>query len=674
MTGSNCFDFTVRLGHGVDVREADLAVYNVSRGTSRLDHSVVVTDSNFTLNVPTTGDHFFYAVLTLRKIAIDGAEVDLGPRMVQLLSAFSRDSDNVVLSESLTVATVYAFARFIQIDSERKVGIAGPDRALDIALGMRNNFVATDGIVSNVITTSPNGLETNSYPLFNFLSNLLYYGMVDPGVYAGFLELTAAPSLLQALITLAHDPFTEVDAVYALIGEKEQPYSPSLPSLTLPEGASPVPTQWTLTVKVNDSGAENFLIGGPANVAFDKLDRAWITNNVRQGTPDSATFCVILEPDGSPAPFSPLFGGGLLGCGFGVTADSSGEKIYFGNFGWGSGQWNPQTGSVSVFSYKGEALSPPNGYTSQLSRVQGLAFDSQGNLWITSWGTKSPLAPGGSSPYDYGDEPNSAVVVYLQGNPERALVYPFANANFAPFDVAIDRADNVFVSNGGDSDNGVKSSVYKLRLENGAIHEIAQWESNYQDPKDASKNGYESFKQIILNAQGELFVAGVTSNRLVKLDSDLNYLGELTTNTNEPWGICRDGDGVLFVANFAQAMAFDPTDPKQVVGPFGVAVIHNEDDSTSRLMTLPTGGDSVTLANGLPLYGNAANQRGSVPPPCYAPLMRATATSIDRAGNLWVFNNWKPSIATDIAVGNPGGDGVVIFVGVAEPPRRTVHN
>ena len=50
----------------------------------------------------------------------------------------------------------------------------------------------------------------------------------------------------------------------------------------------------------------------------------------------------------------------------------------------------------------------------------------------------------------------------------------------------------------------------------------------------------------------------------------------------------------------------------------------------------------------------------------YEPLMRLTSTNIDGAGNLWCMNNWKPSAEVDVK-DNPGGDGPVIFIGIAEP-------
>jgi hypothetical protein len=74
----------------------------------------------------------------------------------------------------------------------------------------------------------------------------------------------------------------------------------------------------------------------------------------------------------------------------------------------------------------------------------------------------------------------------------------------------------------------------------------------------------------------------------------------------------------------------------------------------------------VLLNNGQPLYPPPN-------PPSYKPLMRLTNAQTDMAGNVWVTNNWKPSVVVDIGGipadpnGNPGGDGIVVFVGLAAP-------
>jgi len=54
-------------------------------------------------------------------------------------------------------------------------------------------------------------------------------------------------------------------------------------------------------------------------------------------------------------------------------------------------------------------------------------------------------------------------------------------------------------------------------------------------------------------------------------------------------------------------------------------------------------------------------------------IRRLTNVVIDQAGNVWAVNNWKPNFDVDVSTetGNPGGDGIVIFVGLAKPPRRT---
>ena len=40
----------------------------------------------------------------------------------------------------------------------------------------------------------------------------------------------------------------------------------------------------------------------------------------------------------------------------------------------------------------------------------------------------------------------------------------------------------------------------------------------------------------------------------------------------------------------------------------------------------------------------------------------------NQAGNIWSINNWKPDFDIDI-LSNPGADGIIIFVGLAAPPR-----
>jgi hypothetical protein len=49
-------------------------------------------------------------------------------------------------------------------------------------------------------------------------------------------------------------------------------------------------------------------------------------------------------------------------------------------------------------------------------------------------------------------------------------------------------------------------------------------------------------------------------------------------------------------------------------------------------------------------------------------MIRRTGVLIDQPGNIWSINNWKPDFDIDVT-SNPGGDGIVIFIALAAPPR-----
>lgn len=669
---SKSFQFHFQLGQGLVLDQAEIQVYSISGSSPNLLVSTTVHDEFFELDLNTGEEPYAYIVAKVISCSYQGNELNIGDRNLQLLSVFSTGSTTIGLSEISTIANTWSFARFTSLESNGNISIQAPDREASILHGMKNNFCLDDGTISQVIQSSPNGLETNSFPLLNFLGNLWFYAQTDNSIYEQLLGWAATPvsdqspqsatSLFQAFLNLVYFPFTKVKEIYNLIASKDQPYQPSLPGLTLPSGRSPIPTQWTLTIKCNDSGSQNFIISGMGYIAFDKYDRAWITNNVRQGTPNSGTFAVVLNPDGSPSDISPVMGGGLLGGGFGITTCPAKEKVYLGNFGWGPTQCNPQTGSISVFEPNGTPISPPQGYTNKVMRAQGMVFDCHGNLWICSWGTQSPLAPSNETIYDFESAP-SAIVCYPQGDPKQAVSFPFPNENYGTFDVIADKDANVFVANAGDPSQNIPSSVYKFRLENGGITEICNWVSDFQatDKKTGTTTyGLENFRQITLNANQEVFVTGIKSNRIVKLDNDLNYQKDFTSKLHAPWGITFDSAGTLYASNFSREPEQERTgDSLDLEATIGITLFFEEDDSTAQLMTLPTGGQGVTLRNGFPLYGNAF-------PPCYQPLMRMTASRIDRVGNLWALNNWKPSAYNDLK-DNPGGDGIVIFVGVASP-------
>lgn len=658
--------FSVCPGEGAEITQATATIYRAGETISTEVFTETVTGAEFRLDIPVSEPGYYYLILQISQYRHNGTVHETGSRNISFLAVFDDQAEAVSVGAQSTIANAYAFARMIQLNGP-ELSICGPERRLRIAYGMKNNFILTNGTISKVISSSPNGLETNSYPLFNFLSNLLYYNLTDALVYNKFLSLSSqsgdCASFLEALMCLVKEPSTSVQEIYQLISSRQQIFLPSLPSLSLPKRRSPVPDLWTLAIKVNDSGAQNFLISGLGYVAFDKEDKAWITNNFRMGSPESGTHCIVLNPDGSPCDFSPVFGGGILGPGFGVAIDAAGETIAIGNFGWGPIQFNPQNGSISLFSYDGTVLCPPNGYTHKVSRAQGMCYDSKGNLWISSMGSQQPMAPSPDSVYKFKGA-NSAIVVYPGGDPQKAVSFDNFNGNPSPyhgtFDVIIDSEGFALVSNIGSKTEGIPSSVHKFRFADNKLECIASWVSDYEHERNPGEKGYEELRQVAVNADDEVFVVAIGSNRVIKFDKNLQLLKTFETNIYAPWGITIDRQGTMFMANFAQEKGRDPVNGTlDMQGPYGVTVIRNENEQTAQLMTLPTGGKEVTLANGNPIYGSDLG-------PSYEPMMRLTSTNIDGAGNLWALNNWKPSAYIDVK-DNPGGDGVVIFVGVAEP-------
>jgi len=140
---------------------------------------------------------------------------------------------------------------------------------------------------------------------------------------------------------------------------------------------------------------------------------------------------------------------------------------------------------------------------------------------------------------------------------------------------------------------------------------------------------------------------------------------------NSPWGVAVDGNDDVWIANFGP-LEFDDVYRKP-----GITKLAGKHSPSRRPAgealtpcsgyTLPSGGHPVTLPDGSPIYEYGDR-------PCMSPLMRMTSVAIDQAGNVWAVNNWKPRFATNAPPGhgNPGGDGIVIFVGLAKPPRRKV--
>jgi hypothetical protein len=690
------FNISFQIGKNLTEISAKLSLYGLSENSQTFLGNFSTTEISSKISIDQDQYSYYYLLAEIQSFTSSGTSIVVpANHSIQLFSVFEQSDDTVVLNEALTIANAFCFTQSITMNGVN-TELGRTNRVKGLSLGMRNNFMSTDGIISEVISSSPNAFETNSYALWISLANLLYNAMAIPQVYTDFLNYAtigseAPSSFFEALQNIIRNPFTSVPEIYGLIENNPVVLTPSLTMMDLPPGASAQPDQWTLAIKVNNSGANNYLFAGVAYIAFDKNDRGWVANNVVQGTPNSASCCMVLEPNGKPAEFSPVFGGGIVGVGFGVTVDNAGENIYFGSFGWGPTQCNPFEGAVAQFASDGTQLSPANGWTKGLSRVQGLNFDAQGNLWVTSWGSQEPLAPA-TVIYPFENQ-ESAIVMFPvkeDGLPDfdNPVSYPLGDPFRATFDVAYNSVtDAMYVAcagtNRGPEEDGM-SAVYRFvfNAETRQIEKQAEW-SIKTDPSNADY--FMGLRQVNFDTDGNVYVGAIRRDakksivsRVVKLDSNLNHLADITDKIDRPWSVTIDKSNTIFAGNFGPELVASPLGQDLPLGTTGIAVVKMDDDNTytSNFMTLPTGGDQVRLATGFPLYGivttkeidlNQGNEiEVPIYHPCYSPLMRITSSSVDGAGNLWVNNNWKPSGAIDL-LENPGGDGLVIFVGVAEP-------
>jgi streptogramin lyase len=549
----------------------------------------------------------------------------------------------VVINELTTVAAAFSMAQFTD-----GVTIAGNAFGLRIAAMMNGNLVdPATGASSQVLLDAPNADQSNTLRSTRSLANLVAACVrALPGEEERFLELAtpaggAAPgNTFAALVSIARNPASNAAALFNQSQGVPTVYSPPLFS---------APDAWTLAVKVNDSGDDDYLFGGPANVAFDRNGYAWVANNVVQGTPNSGNFIMVLRPDGRPAdgqdgtPKSPVLGGGLIGPGWGVTIAPNGN-VWVGNFGWGDPNTQfPVNGTVSEFDAAGNPLSGDAGYGGGgLDRAQAVAADAEGNIWIASFGS--------------GD-----IVVFPGGDPGKAQSLPSGDS---PFGIAFDADGSAWVSNSGGLGwpKKGKGSVTRYRLDDsGTLTQTL-------GPVPVG----EACKVIATDSLGNAWVASGGDSTVYQLSPDGDVVGTFTGvgGMDAPWGLCIDGDDHVWVGNFGRlGLTSDYTTAaltklagaNPATRPAGLGTGDPITPPTG--YTLPSAGDPVLLHDGDPVYRDGTE--------CYTPLMRMTSVQIDQAGNVWAVNNWKPRFRTDFPTdtGNPGGEGLVIFVGLAKPPK-----
>lgn len=610
---------------------ATVKIHRVRGGrSSEIARATALDDGSFTAegDVSAAADDFYYATAVL------------GDDGVALMAIFgSSIPAHIIINELTTVAAAYCAAQFLTGGT-----IEGSAFALSIVAAMNANLIDHhNGGVSRLMTHSPNGDETNSCRSLMSLANFLTSAVrARGGVLTALYTLTTPPNgsaptnTIEALGNLARNPANHVGGIFVQ-SKLASVYGPALREQ---------PDAWTIVVKVNDSGDKTRMFGGPGSVAFDAQGRAWIPNNVVQGQPYSSPYSIVLDLSGRPVkdaggnPLSPISGGGLLGAGFGVAIDAE-QNGWIGDFGWGGDAYFP-VGSVSKFNADLVAVSPaPNGYTQGgMNRVQGVVVDPSGNVWLAGWG-------------------NGTVVCYRHGRPDDWCVYGDSSGTFKPFGIAIAADGTAWVANSDASDSYLINLALPSDRKPGALMSVV---------RQTQRIG-KVMKGVQIDAKGNVWVGSGSDHHVYVFDANGALIGGYQGGgINGPWGIALDGADNLWVGNFGPLEVGTVFHGRltQLAGANATGYLFGDAMTPPTGYTLPSAGCPVLLADGTPLYGEGG-------PDCFIPMMRTTGLGVDAAGNVWTCNNWKPNFDVDIGdpftntAGNPGGDGMLIWLGLATP-------
>lgn len=576
-----------------------IEAWGLSDGTPEpLDSTTADRNGDFTLHLDEEADVVY--------VQARGSEKTGAATLSAVLTAGER-IDRLTLNERTTVAAGYALAQFFDADLP-----SGDALGLTNAATMAANLAdPDDGGYGDVLTSYPNGTETEAAATFTSLANALSACIADQAAcdtlygIAGRLTDAAPQSTAAAFAAIARDPAPEAAAIYEL----------SLGSADQHPGLSAAPAAWTIALRFDGDGQS---LAGPGNFALDAQGDIWVNNNYEYDSDPKTPVCgsdEMFEFAANGELRATYSGGGLSGSGFGIAFDPKGD-VWLSNYGFAAPapgcpeEDQPPHDSMSLFTGGGKALSPADGYTNgDLSWPQGIATTSDGSVWIANCG-------------------NSTVSVYPGGDPEAAKNLGGLGLE-QPFDV-VDNGRGIFIT--GNRNDAVAAVGYDgTPLTGGAL--TGAFDAPMGITADADGNVWVANSGGISLPCPERTQQGRSTPSLTMISPDATSVSAPYTGggLTLPWGITVDGDGNIWAANF-----------------------------TGSRISRFCGADATTCPRGLQT-GDAISPDDTGYP--FDGLVRSTGILVDTAGTVWVTNNWE-----DVPLQtNPGGHQIVAFVGAAPP-------
>jgi len=593
------------------------------------------------------------------------AAADKGPNdaIAMLAVLGGTPPKTLVVNEFTTVASVWTSAQFLKGDS-----LSGTKLGLRIAAGNVPNLVQLEtGGLGPVIQDPLNSSQTATLATFSTLANLLagcitrvhadactrLFAVATPRAGASPANtLMAAQNIARSPSHQAQGLFALLDAFYPVPAGKRLRPAPFIPYLGF------APTAWTLSLVYAGGGLNS--LGG---LAIDGEGNMWTGDNFLVGS-QSTIYSGFgggiskLAPNGRP--LSPMTfgyrGGGIDTPGFGLAIGAD-DRVWVTSL---DGR------TISVFDRKtGKPLSPETGYNfgGQLGEMQGIITTPNGDVWALD-NEKSQIVH-----LPKGDATKGRILGRtVNGKPVDGTLQVKA-----PFHLAVDRQDRIWVTNSGSdtvtrfpaNDPG-KAEQFKVGFAPRAIAIDSlgnAWINNTVGHPDTKEKLALVETALKSKAEGLVESSASRADATARMWIDLFEL--LVKYPGGDVSMVRPDGTVL--------PPFDGG--KSINGPWGIAIDGNDNvwvaNATGRSVTQLCGARPANCPHGMKTGDPISPPGGYI-----GGLQILTDLAIDPAGNLWVANNWDmPEQAGFKKVPPPalstrfGGNGTVVFFGVAKPVR-----
>lgn len=566
----------------------------------------------------------------------------------------------VTINEITTVASAWTAAQFLN-----GTALSGNALGLRIAAGNVRNLVNLEtGGLGSVIMDPLNSSQTTTLAKLNTLGLLLSACVTAlPDACNKLFEVATPPggvaptNTLSAAQNIARHPWHQADKLFGLLDKfypiptgKRYREVARIPYLNF------APSAWTLSLVYSGGG-----YSGVGGIAIDGEGNMWASDNFLVGS-QTTIFAQFgggiskFAPNGKP--LSPMItgflGGGVDSAGWGI-AISADDRVWVTSL-IGS--------TISVFDRKtGRPLSPEAGYNfgGKLGQMQGIIVVPNGDVWALDNGHSQIIH------LPRGDASKGRILGQtVDGKPVDGSLQVKA-----PFGLAIDQQDRIWVSNSG------SNTVTRFPASDpGKAVEFAVGYSPHGIAIDSRGNAWVANSIGHPGAMEKLaFIKEKLTAKIASHEGSMSDDERAAKAWIDLWSIADKypGGDVSMIRPDGTVLGPFNAD-KSMNGPWGVSIDGNDNvwvsNSMSRTITQLCGVRTETCPPGLATGDPISPEGGYI-----GGLQTITGIALDPAGNVWVANSWNQtdvgfSQVPDEALSTRfAANSTVVFFGLAKPVR-----